>query len=301
MPIYLVRWPGFSASLIKASDEAHLMDIIDEEGSPRACTWSVYRGPLWVDFVLPVSFKADENHQGPLGLEDIAFDYMNEVAEGWLRTAVPGTDTAQAMETAVLRGAFPHTAAVLDDLEQETPDEAVLRIAVATDVVEHAKATETQATTIADDLTLHPTKTWFFRKLSDGAFVEVPGSAMEAFMRGDRPLQPDAEGVVRVAVAEVTLNNKRPTYASVVAWWKFPVGEKGFVTADYKAAMFTTLDELGRTVPEGVVDANRRFRQRRQRALMWKPAAEDVALAVSAINKKAGYTIIDAGSYPTET
>lgn len=294
-----MRWPGLRASLIKASNEAHLLDILDEEGSPGACTWSVYRGPLWVDLALPATAYVDEKHEGPLGVDDIAIEGASEIAEGRLRIELPDTDTAQEMETAVLRGAFPHTAAVLDILD-EVPDDEAIRVAVAEDLIEHAVTTETRGVRIAEDMTLRLTTTWFFRRLDDGTFVEVPGCEMEDFMWGRRPLQPDADHAVRVIAADVTLSNKRPTSATLAAAWKFPVDDTGLVTRDYKAAMFTTLDELGKAVPEGVVDAEGRFRRRRQRALIWKPAAADVSSVAIAINEKAKHRIFAAQDNPTE-
>jgi hypothetical protein len=53
MPLYLVRWPDFRASLLKADDESELVHRLDEVDDPGGCKWTEYRGPLWVDFHLP--------------------------------------------------------------------------------------------------------------------------------------------------------------------------------------------------------------------------------------------------------
>ena len=50
MPIYLVRWPDLSAALVKASSEDELVEILDEVANPDGSTWSVYRGPLFLEF-----------------------------------------------------------------------------------------------------------------------------------------------------------------------------------------------------------------------------------------------------------
>ena len=45
MPIYLVRWPDLSASLVRARHEADLIDALDGVGNSDGCEWSVYEGP----------------------------------------------------------------------------------------------------------------------------------------------------------------------------------------------------------------------------------------------------------------
>ncbi len=60
MPIHLVRWPDLSAALVKAGSEDDLIDILDEVANPEGCAWSVYRGPLFVEFSLPARFQVEE-------------------------------------------------------------------------------------------------------------------------------------------------------------------------------------------------------------------------------------------------
>lgn len=57
MPIYVVRWPDLSASLVRAHDEEDLLDILDQVANPDGCQWSVYEGPLFIDFRLPVEWS----------------------------------------------------------------------------------------------------------------------------------------------------------------------------------------------------------------------------------------------------
>src|SRR5947209_3798858 len=66
MPLYLVRWPGERASIVKAANEEELIALIDEIDSPGQFTWSLYRGPMWIDFTLPVKTKLEQRHPGPL-------------------------------------------------------------------------------------------------------------------------------------------------------------------------------------------------------------------------------------------
>jgi len=64
MPLYLVRWPGPRASIIRAADEEELMEKIHEVDTPGQCTWSVYPDELWIDFALPIKAKVEEQHPG---------------------------------------------------------------------------------------------------------------------------------------------------------------------------------------------------------------------------------------------
>jgi hypothetical protein len=49
VPIYLVRWPGWVASLVRARDELDLEMILDEEASLEGAAWEEYTGPLVID------------------------------------------------------------------------------------------------------------------------------------------------------------------------------------------------------------------------------------------------------------
>jgi len=60
MPIYLVRWPDLAASLVRAQDDDELIDILDQVANPEGCEWSVYDGPLFIDFQLPVEWSIRE-------------------------------------------------------------------------------------------------------------------------------------------------------------------------------------------------------------------------------------------------
>ncbi|NJL71764.1 MAG: hypothetical protein HC888_09150 [Candidatus Competibacteraceae bacterium] len=49
MPIYIVRWPNRSASIVRAADEEHFAHLLDDVGDPGSAIWEEYDGPLWVD------------------------------------------------------------------------------------------------------------------------------------------------------------------------------------------------------------------------------------------------------------
>ena len=60
MSLYVVRWPDLSASLVRAEGEEHLLDILDQVANPDDCEWSIYEGPLFIDFRLPVKWRICE-------------------------------------------------------------------------------------------------------------------------------------------------------------------------------------------------------------------------------------------------
>ena len=47
VPIYIVRWANRSASIVRARNEEHLEQLLDEVGDPGAALWEEYDGPLW--------------------------------------------------------------------------------------------------------------------------------------------------------------------------------------------------------------------------------------------------------------
>lgn len=132
MPLYLVRWPDLSAALVRASSEEELEDVLDEVANPEGCTWSVYRGPLFIEFALPVRVDVREHRSGKAPLEpgDIAVGDVSALGEGGsLAASIPVSDTADGMVEAMEKQAFPHVFKARQDRDGE-PSEAKLREAV---------------------------------------------------------------------------------------------------------------------------------------------------------------------------
>src|SRR3989442_11196445 len=83
MPIYLVRWPDLSASLVQAQGEDELLDILDQVGNPDDCEWSIYNGPLFIDFRLPVEWSIqDDGRKAPAGTQQIVVGDVGRIADG---------------------------------------------------------------------------------------------------------------------------------------------------------------------------------------------------------------------------
>ena len=133
MPIYLVRWPDLSASLVRARHEADLIDILDQVGNPDGCEWSDYEGPLFIDFRLPAAWRVEEERPGePVTPGQVVIGDVGRMAtEPILETLElslagnGGHDTG--ME--ILRAAFPLISAAIEklrDSDEELASEGVV-------------------------------------------------------------------------------------------------------------------------------------------------------------------------------
>lgn len=134
MPIYLVRWPDMSASLVQAEDRDDLVRRLDEVADPGGCTWEEYKGKLWVDFVLPVGLRVrDDSGDRPVSESDVEIDPAQLAGDPWrMDLAVPDGDTGTEMLKAIRAGAFPNLNSVLDasggeDIERQELEMAIRR------------------------------------------------------------------------------------------------------------------------------------------------------------------------------
>jgi len=135
MPLYLVRWPRLEASIVRAKDEYHLTELLEEVGSPADATWTEYDGPLWVDIRLGLEaeLSEDEREWSVRGAKTAA-------AEPWLGAKVETgeSETADEMIGAVLAGAFPSLTKVVQEADEEQLDPKKVRAAALRDLEEHA-------------------------------------------------------------------------------------------------------------------------------------------------------------------
>ena len=119
MPIYLVRWPDLSASFVQAEGEAHLLDILDQVGNPDDCEWSIYDGPLFIDFRLPVEWSVQEDrHRTPVAPEQVVLEDVGRLASGNVVEAIElslaGADDGYETGAEVVRLAFPKLHALIE-------------------------------------------------------------------------------------------------------------------------------------------------------------------------------------------
>ncbi|MET0342729.1 MAG: hypothetical protein ABW252_17110 [Polyangiales bacterium] len=127
MPIYLVRWPGAKASLVRARDEDELRLILDDAGDPGTARWTEYKGPFWLDLELPTA----ASRAGEARVADAAVVRARAVP---LEVRFGEGEAGQAMREVVARWALPHVQAVVDALNEapavtkrEPPARAVAR------------------------------------------------------------------------------------------------------------------------------------------------------------------------------
>jgi len=127
MPIYLVRWPALSVSLVRAEDEEHLVTILDQSSNPDGCAWWVYDGPLAIDVELPVRWHVRDERSGEpvtpdqVVVEDIGpmvREHVVDTLQLALANGEEGGDTAEA----ILDKAFPVLQATLEEFQSR--DEA---------------------------------------------------------------------------------------------------------------------------------------------------------------------------------
>lgn len=126
MPVYVVRWPEPVVSLVSARDEEELMLRLDESADPGGCTWEVYKGPLWVDFQLPVEVDVGtrEDKRKPLSPEDVKVDLGELAREPWqlVPSESHSSDTAYEMYERLRQFAFPALQRALDAAPAGDPE-----------------------------------------------------------------------------------------------------------------------------------------------------------------------------------
>lgn len=130
MPLYLVRWPGLVAALVNAAGEDDLLDILDETANPEGCTWSVYRGPLYVELALNVDYSiegADTVRELPLDPSEVKVRDVSRICERNVMRAEIDLDseTAAEMVDQIAQKAFPALYPVLRKVREAIPEDEV--------------------------------------------------------------------------------------------------------------------------------------------------------------------------------
>jgi len=131
MPLYLVRWPTLTASLVQADDEDELLDILDQDDDPGGCTFEVYSGPLWIDFDIPFKIGARKPENSvPTDPSDFTVeptsDFRGELGPDMVRVTTPLCDEVSDMKMEVLWGAFPELAEHIEAHELDEDRTAAL-------------------------------------------------------------------------------------------------------------------------------------------------------------------------------
>jgi hypothetical protein len=214
MPIYLVRWEGLKASLINAESEAALLDAIDEVNNPSRCTWTVYDGPIWIDFDIPIKYEIERNVSGRLRKEEVIVTDTAFPEDILVPSLQPGSDTCDYMRQTILQKAFPHLAEAFDYADHPAggphapdiadsdvdwiPEPSKVRKAVVADLVGHAEALVGRGVAYDKNANLIRVRSSPFQRIKKGTFKGVSSSVLEDFCVGRAPLLPDDDGLVRI-------------------------------------------------------------------------------------------------------
>jgi hypothetical protein len=150
MPLYLVRWPDLSASLVRAENEEHLLDILDQEANPEGCEWSEYDGPLAINFQLPARWSIKDERPGEptapsqVVIEDVGPMISRHLVES-LEVSLAGGDEGHDMGEAILEKAFPRLQAAAEQFRSsEEAAEADFLLPEADRKALHAEAIATR-------------------------------------------------------------------------------------------------------------------------------------------------------------
>lgn len=285
MPLYLVRWPGLRASLVRARSEAELLDTLDEVASPGECTWQVYRGPLWIDFQVPVRYQTDPRLPGRLIPEEVTIEDLSLLKDRDLEPNWPEfCETAFETRSAIMRGAFPKLAAALDGDDDDGPASTDLGAAVVGDLVGHAAAIAHRGVTFDEDMRLIVTQTRCFQRVARGRFTEVDPTFFDDFCLGLERLRPARDGLVRVAMVSVSLRNARPVSARVSLALMLRANSEGVIDPLHR------LDAYVDAAPDGAL---RQFEARRNEAVAWRIDASDRTALARIVNELVGRDVFD--------
>jgi hypothetical protein len=126
MPLYVVRWPNLSASFVQAEGEDDLLNILDQVGNTDECEWSLYRGPLFIDFRLPVEWNIRNDRPGvPLKPQEVVIGDVSRIGSivEALQVSLAEGDDGYETGAELLRLAFPKLhAAIEKSYEAEEPE-----------------------------------------------------------------------------------------------------------------------------------------------------------------------------------
>ncbi|HCF56813.1 MAG TPA: hypothetical protein DFS52_02295 [Myxococcales bacterium] len=282
MPLYLVRWPRMEASLVNASDEQHLLDILDELASPSECTWREYEGPLWIDVDLNLKVEIEGREASA---ESISITGTEEFSESTLKLGYPRTSTASEMCDAILEGAFPNTARRIEELRdtaaEEDEDEWVssaddLKEAVVQDIVDHEVALLDRGVTFDEQLALVPIRFWYFVRRGRGKFERVDARTVRDFTLGKHAIPPEKDGLVRLVQVTVIIEEGEPSSMRVSeTGYQLRTGPNGTIIEPHRADAF----------PEDEAGTASLFAVRRNEAVRWELTDAEIKAVLKAAEK----------------
>lgn len=126
VPIYLVRWPDLSVSVIQAKDEEHLQELLDHLADPSLAIWVEYDGPLWFEFEPNVRRKRN-------GGARINSAFRNDPAPTTVwKPGKPEFDVSNEMFEVILDRLFPHLRVAVQQADPDEMDNSAFENGIAT-------------------------------------------------------------------------------------------------------------------------------------------------------------------------
>jgi hypothetical protein len=272
------------ASLVNATDEQELINILDELDTPTACTWSEYDGPLWIDVDLNLKVRV----KGPFekaSAATVAIGDTKPLLNRLLKFSAPSTGTAEAMRDEIMQRVFPSTHAAFEkaldraakqDRDDALPPSNALKAAIARDLLDHEKALLGKGVDLDESGGLLPTRTLYFVRRGSGHFDLLEAPAVHEFLFGERAIRPETDGLVRIALVTVTLaRDAEGGYPAEISGLKFRTSTKGKIVSANRADAFD----------EHAGQEAQLFELRRNRTVRWELAREDELRLLTAIKR----------------
>jgi hypothetical protein len=248
--------------------------------TPAACTWSIYEGPLLIDFEVPFEVDAPEDVTRVVRAKAVTFKRPPSVEGVPLEVREPDDcDTVAEMQKAVLRQAFPKLAEAVYD--GGAADIGEVCRATAKDIEAQSKRLARVGVTFGDDAELLRTRMLAFRFKAPRSFERLAVTKANDFCAGLRRVTPDADGLVRLVYVQVTFRRRAAFSAIARAALKLRTDADGTVIMPHRAGAF-----------EGDSDGSRSpMHDRRNDAVTWALSQKEREGLEAAIDERFGQRV----------
>ncbi len=242
------------------------------------------RGAALIDVDLNLEVEIEGKYE-ETSAESLSITGVEELSESLLKLGYPGTETASEMCDAILAGAFPNTARRIEELRETAAEEGEyewvpsaedLKEAVAQDIVDHQVALLGRGVAFDEDTALVPIRIWYFVRRGRSKFERVDGRTVRDFTLGKRAIQPDKDGLVRLAKVTLIMEEGEPSSIEVSqTGYQLRTRRDGIIIDAHRADAFPEDEEGGASL----------FAVRRNEAVRWELADAEIKAVLKAAEK----------------